>query len=81
MVPVSKDDDLNNPGKNREGLVYIFCGTTFQTWQINADGNNHLSEVNLHDPVKLQFYNNVWVSSLHDKVVYFFVILLNFMMI
>ncbi len=72
VVPLSKDDDLNNPGKNREGHVYIFCGTTFQTWQINAEGNTHLSEVNLHDPVKLQFYNNVWVSTIKQIAVYFY---------
>ncbi|ODN04961.1 hypothetical protein Ocin01_01707 [Orchesella cincta] len=63
VVPLIKEDDPYNPGKNREGKLFISCGTSLQTWQINSDGINCLLEFNMHDTVKLQFYNNVWATE------------------
>lgn len=71
VIPIAKDDDFNNPGKNREGKVFIFCGTTFQTWQISPEGHNYISEVNLHDTVKMQFYDNVWVYRYFLQILFY----------
>jgi len=63
VVPLSKDDDPLKPGHNKEGKVYVFQGSTVQSWQITPEAHNCLNEINIDENLRREFLDNVWVKS------------------